>query len=302
MQIAAQLAISRAKLFWSLLGLNADQLEQPIWDDWSARKLIAHIGRWDAFEAERLQALIDGRIDETHSVNVDTINAEWAAKDADMTLDAAVAIVQKERNGFLNVIATADDDLLRSTITLPDGFELFAMQGINNSIEHDDDHAADIMKWRKENDLRPYATLGERSILVAAMRSGRNAVLAAYELAKDDVAIDDWRANDVLAHLVGWERYLISTVEQLESTPAFADPDSANAAFVKEFHGQAVLKPFKQLRRQSIGLAESADLTAKIANSNNATVYGFIAGYLGHDIEHADEMYGAWLKSQRTKR
>lgn len=305
-QIFTQLALSRVRLFQSLLGMNGEQLERPIWEDWSARKLLVHIGRWDAFEAERLQALIDGRVDETHSVNTDEINATWAAQDADLTLDAALAIVQKERNGFLNVIATADDDLLRSTVKLSDDFEIFATQGINNSIEHDDDHANDIITWRKANEIKRWGHIGERSVVIAALRASRNAVLTAAQLAADLEVEDGWSADGLIAHLAGWDQFILDAIQSGTMAHGLADADAINARFVEQWGGESATNSFKQLRKQLIGVAESAELDKIVENphesSRDLLVYEWLSGYVDHDMEHADELYGEWLRYSRQKK
>ncbi len=304
-QIFAQMALSRAKLFLQLFGLNAAQMEQPIGEDWSARKLLTHIGRWDAFEASRLQALIDGRIDETHSVDVDEINAKWAAQDADITLDGAIAIVQKERNGFLNVIASADDDLLRSTVKLSDDFEIFATKGINNSIEHDDDHAADISAWREANEMKRWGQVGARSVIVAALRASRNAVLTTAQLASNVAVEEGWSAEGLVAHLAGWDQFILDAIQSGETAHGLADADAINAKFVAKWGGESAVDSYKQLRRQLIAVAESADLTPIVANPHEParqfSVYDWLSGYVDHDLEHADELYGEWLRQTRTK-
>ncbi len=304
-QMIAQLALSRAKFCWSLLGLSAEQLEMPIWEDWSARKLLAHIGRWDAFEADRLQALIDGRLSDVHNAQVDQLNARWAANDTDLSLDAVVAILQKERNGFLRVIINADDKLLRSTVTLPNGAEIFATKGINNSIEHDDDHAADIIQWRETQHINDHEAIGARPVLSAALRASRNAILAVSDLItnQDEPIVDTWSVNAIAAHLAGWESYLLTTLQTERAVSIGANAAEINARFVTET--QNGLASYKKVRRQVITLAEQRDLSKMIAIADHhdraRTMYGWIAMYVEHDVEHADEMHGAWLRAKRTK-
>ena len=305
-QFLFQMHLNRAKLLHAMVGMNANQLEQPLWDDYSTRRVLPHIALWEGFEAQRLRLLIDGRLDEISWTPVDERNAAWHAQSAEISIDGSIAMLQKERNGLLNVLADAPDKLLQSTVKLGGDFELPVMKVVSNSIEHDEDHARDIEAWRQANDAEK-TSVGPRSILVAQLRATRNTLRSLFELiAGKALQIDNWTPTEVLAHIVGWEKLLLQTLES--NVLPGGEVDSTNQQFVDEHGDNSVdelMGLFTTCRKAVINAVEKmsdAQLAGGFENRPNYPVYRMIALGPAHDLEHIQELYTAWLIETRVKK
>ena len=306
-QFLFQLHMSRAELLHAMVGMNAEQLEQPLWDDYSTRRVLPHIALWEGFEAERLQLLIDGRLGEIAQTSVDERNAAWHRNSAEITLDGGIAMLQKERNGFLNVLANAPDKFLQSTVKLGER-EHFVMNAITYSIEHDDDHARDIQAWRKANDAEAHSE-GPRAILVAYLRATRKALRALFDLIDGvDIAIDEWTPKDILAHIAGWEALVLRSL-QTNRAHDISDTDPINHRMAGEAAKQSVdevWKTYADGRKAVVNYVESmsdAQLAQQFDNpeSWSDSVYQWVRIFPEHDLEHARELYTAWLIKTRVK-
>lgn len=180
------------------MGLPADALEQPLWEDWTLRRLLPHIARWEALEAERLQRVLEGRISDpalTEMIDTDAQNAVWHTQFAETPLAVGVAMLLKERNGLLNILGQMPDDLLQATVKLAPDLEIPVLMAVNNCIEHDEEHAADIWRWREAHG-HVADDNGPADLLVAALRAERKALLAALALSGGPPP------NELLAHLL----------------------------------------------------------------------------------------------------
>ena len=307
-QFLFQLHMSRAELLHAMVGMSAEQLEQPLWDDYSTRRVLPHIALWEGFEAERLQLLIDGRLGEISQTAVDERNAAWHRNSAEITIDGGIAMLQKERNSLLNVIANAPDKFLQSTCKLGEK-EYVIMNAITYSIEHDDDHARDIQAWRKANNAESM-TEGPRAILVAYLRATRKALRALFDLiAGSDITIDQWTPKDILAHIAGWEPLVLRSL-QTNHAHDISDTGPINHRLAGEAAEQsmdALLKSYAEGRQAVIHAVEkmsAAQLEQSFSNPENwaGSIYNWVRVFPEHDLDHARELYTAWLIKTRVKR
>ena len=307
-QFLFQMHMSRAELLHAMVGMSAEQLDQPLWDDYSTRRVLPHIALWEGFEAQRLQLLIDGRLGEISWTGVDERNAAWHRNSAEITIDGGIAMLQKERNGLLNVIANAPDKLLQSTVKIGE-HELTVMKVITNSIEHDDDHARDIQAWRKANDAEGNSG-GPRSVLVAYLRATRKALRALLDLIDGtEITIDEWMPKDILAHIAGWEPLVLRSLQENHAHD-ISDTDPINHRMAEEAAKKSVDEMWKRYakgRQAVINTVETmsdAQLAQQFDNpeSWSDSVYNWIRVFPEHDLDHARELYAAWLIKTRVKR
>lgn len=313
-QLLAQLALRRAVLLKSMLGVDAEGVNRPIWGDYAIRHILPHIARWEGFEAERLSLLRDGRLSEITWVESSERNAEWQKVYADITLEAGVAMLQKERNGLLNVLATVPDELLKATVTLTDDFQLPVLRCVSNSIEHDEEHARDIMAWRVENELQEDQQ-GSPAILLAAMKAARRAVGAMVELLSSaennskkntPITVDGWNINLLLAHLAGWENIILTTLQTGKRTRPAGHVDELNALFEAE----GAEKSRQELWERYRGVRGSAEKIVATSSKQylhtpileHHSPYLFACHHTAHDSEHLEEFYTAYLIHTRLKK
>lgn len=314
--LTLQLALQRALLFRQMIGLSDDALEKPLWDDYSIRRVLPHIALWDGFEAERLALLRDGRLDDITWTPVDERNAQWHAAYADTTVDAGVAMLQKERQGLLNVLDSVSDELLKATVSLSEDFQLPVLNCISSSVAHDETHAAEIAAWRsKENGLERWQN-GSQSILLAALKAGRRAlkalvftVVSAETSKKGPVIVGDWTIKETLGHLLGWEKNYHETMALGQTTLGGTDLHETNAGFVRdsaEMSIEDLWATFEATRRESEALLASLPIEKlhgpfQTRSKDIYSPYLWTCMLVGHDTDHLEEIYGAYLKYTRLK-
>ena len=313
-QLLAQLALRRAVLLKSMLGVDDEGVNRPIWDTYSIRHILPHIARWDGFEAQRLSLLRDGRLSDIHRVEPNERNLQWRQLYADMTLEAGVAMLLKERNGLLNVLESVPDQLLKATVTLSADFQLPVLRCVTNSIEHDQAHTQDIMAWRVENGLQEDLN-GSPAILLAAMKTARQAVQAMVALitsAENNskpptaITVDGWNVNSLLAHLAGWEKIILTTLQSGQRTRPEGHVDQLNAAF----ETIATTKSRRALWEDYQAVRRSAEKIVATSNQHylhtpilrHYSPYLFACHHTAHDSEHLEEFYTAYLIHTRTRK
>ncbi len=309
-ELINQLAFNRARFLRSLLGLPAEALEQPIWEDYSARRILPHIARWDGFEAHRLSVINQGRLDELTWIAVDERNQAWHDEHAEVSAENGIAMLLKERNALLNVLAGMPDDILQATLTLADGFELPVLSCVTNSIEHDAHHCDDISAWRTESQLEQIQG-GPPAILLANLKATRHAWQALFDLVGDrPIRVDGWQKKQILAHLSGWEQGGWASVDAGVEVVAYGSPEEANAAFVAD----SAEKSFPQLWQTFTTTRKKLETyvgnrSAEAINSDSIKTgsgkqispYRYISSYIEHDLAHLDELYNAYKLFIRTK-
>lgn len=183
-QLDFQLHYQRSALLAALAGLSGAALERYLWADWTPRGLLPHIARWEALETQRLRAALDGRWNAPvlqEMIDTDTQNAAWHAQDAATPLATGVAMLLKERNGLLNVLTEMPDAVLQATVKVAADVEIPVLEALNNCIEHDEEHADDLWRWRQANGMADDVA-GPTDVLMAALRAERKAVAAALAL------------------------------------------------------------------------------------------------------------------------
>lgn len=314
-EIVAQQTLQRARLLRSMLGLTDSALDQPLWDDYSIRRLLPHIALWDGYETERLSLIRDGRIDELGWMPVDERNAAWHAAYAETSVDAGVAMLQKERASFRNVLETVPDELLKSTLMLNDDFALPVMSCVSNSIEHDEHHTNDIQAWRESNGLARWQN-GQQSILLAALKASRRAlqamralIVSAETKKKGPLLIEGWSLKATLAHLGGWEKNVALSLQAGSDQRPDQDSDSLNAEFVKSAENKSleqVWNEYETARRAVetfVRQRSTTDLYKAFPNRRDDinTFYLWICLHVAHDVDHLNEMHSAHLMYTRLR-
>ena len=132
--------------------LSPEQMTAPaLFDGWSVKDLIAHIGAWERTAASVFAALLRGQqpgFELDQNFSVDELNAHFFAEYHTQSLDDVLAGEQAAYRSFLDLVEGA------SEADLFDASRFAWMQGdpfvdwvAANTYEHYDEHLADLAAW-----------------------------------------------------------------------------------------------------------------------------------------------------------
>jgi hypothetical protein len=173
----AHLAIERVRFFEQLTGLDERTLaESPVFDDWTAKDLLAHVAAWDELFTERMRLVLAGRQGEIASVEPDERNPAIHAERRDWTLDQAVRACEQARAAALEVMAQASDEELHRQRQFPWGGASLRLW-MQWRAEHDANHAADLARWRQGGQPQGIAPTNERQDNLSASTPTRTTTL-----------------------------------------------------------------------------------------------------------------------------
>jgi hypothetical protein len=227
--LSARLAAERTHLLLQLEGLDETTLTSYPLGPWPAAVLLAHLAYWDAFYADRLSKLIDGRRNELQPIDsVDSTNAAVVERLAQARFDEALATCLKERRNFLAVLGRAPDELLRQRTRLGPGWRVTPLMWVRWRYRHDAAHGAELARRRRELPpnhpslraihralLRPILGLARREFLALA------ALVPPRERESRSV-VGVWTLKQVIGHISDYERL---GVIALRAVAAGREPD-----------------------------------------------------------------------------
>ncbi len=307
----ARLHAERARLLWGLVGVPAATLTTlPIWDDWTAQDVLAHIGWWDGLVAHWLAQLAGGRevTDAPDSLEaLDARNADWLAHHRPLSLDVALALCLKERQAYLNALAQLPDATLHTHPIASLGRETTPLLWVRLRYRHDRMHAEEIAAWRARSDL-PRRAVGPAALLLAATRAARRELRALIDLLPPAERATrplwgDQPLTGLLAHLIGWDVYarqglLQRAAPAWEDAPTFAAFNARSVAAYGHLAWDALWALFQTTRQQLLEAAGALDEAAwaepfHTPAGNIPTLYHWLAIWPHHEMEHAADLRAA---------
>jgi hypothetical protein len=156
-QLIDHLRTARAELLATMDGLPPDTLLRPyVVGMWSLKDLMAHLVAW---ESELITALAGigtpRRI--PHIVQIedfDEFNEDQYRSNVRRPLDAIQEDFQGVHKHLIKAIETIDEAVLNDTrrFAWMEGEPLWTLIA-DNGYEHEREHAADVRRWRTENNL-----------------------------------------------------------------------------------------------------------------------------------------------------
>ncbi len=315
-QLKARLATERARFLLQYRGLNEDVLcDQLVIDEWTPKDLLPHIGLWDAFIANRMQMVTNGRLPEIKDLGDDGMarrNAALQAQYKPVPLEQALAICLKERGGFNAMLKHISDDDLHQKITLPWGWQSQMSLWATWRYQHDADHTNELLAWRQQLPQELLRQAGPKYLLHAILNATRKAFVSHVPLIADsdrDVlpVCGSWTLKDLIGHLTDWEKVGIDGMVQLakgqlpEFDEAIANFDIFNnqkAAARREQSWAFVIADFNETRQELLDLLEEIP-AAMMSQSFQApwgsqvTPYYFVTIFAGHEMEHVADVQRA---------
>ncbi len=305
-RLLARLAAERARLLWQLIGLDKSTLtEPPVFDDWTAKDLLAHIAAWDELFAERIERIVAGREKEIASVDLDARNAALHAEHKNWSLEKAVKLCTTARQEFLATLTQLSDEEFHRQRRMPWG-ETSARVWTEWRARHDAAHTADMAAWRETLELE--SKTGPKDVLLAALVAAREELLAAAALIPPEErtsrpACGEWTLKDVLAHMADWEwlgvealRYMAAgqppQVEHVKDIDAW---NRARAEARRDQPWDDVWADFYAAREALLKILEGmsqADLARSfpLPWGSKGTAYWSACVYIAHDREHAEDL------------
>jgi hypothetical protein len=138
----------------SFKGLGPDALlESGVIGDWSIKDLIAHVSFW---KAELIQVLFNAKHGTTppfigQTRDIDAMNAQFHQESQARTADQILA----DYHGVSKQLLRRIEELPEKDFGNPDRFPWLKNEPLErwvavDSYEHEDEHAAQILSWRKK--------------------------------------------------------------------------------------------------------------------------------------------------------
>jgi hypothetical protein len=153
--ILIQLTESREKILAAIENLSEEEMIQPgMGSGWSIKDLLVHLTRWEAELVKLLWQAGQGiRPTTMHfsQLEVDEINQRWYAESRSRPLD----LVLKDFHGVRTQTIRRVKDLTEQALTDPQHYPWLDGQPLwewiaGDSYEHEAEHIADMLSWRKK--------------------------------------------------------------------------------------------------------------------------------------------------------
>lgn len=153
-EIIQTLEESRENFLDAIEDLSDDEMEEPVFDQWTAKDILAHITMW---EAELVKLLFQARQGIKPSTvhfskeSVDERNEKWYRQNKDRSLEQVLDDFHGVRNQTIRRVEAYSDKELNdpNRYTWQEGTPLWRWIA-SDSFEHENEHAAQIWAWREE--------------------------------------------------------------------------------------------------------------------------------------------------------
>lgn len=304
--LMADLAAERAGLLWQAVALDEGALTgSPVFDDWTAKDLLAHVAAWDDMFAGCIELVLAGREDEIEGVDLDANNARWHAERAAWPVARAVEACVTARDGFLAAAARLPDEAFYQRRAVPWGASSVC-QWAQWRAWHDAAHAGELAAWREEQDLA--RVCGPKPVLVAALDAAREELLAAAALIPPEERASRpvcgrWILRDVLGHIADWEWIGVGGLRQMAAGQAplvehIDDIEAWNQAHYEARRDQSWEEVWLDLHAVRAELLEVLGGMSQTALSQShhfpwgqeGTAHRWVSVFVEHDRDHARDL------------
>jgi uncharacterized damage-inducible protein DinB len=299
----ARLATARADLLFSVLGLEEAVMSSvPVGGDWTAKDMLAHVAAWEAWTVGRLNMALSGRSGEMVGVEAETENPRIHAERKDWPLCRTLAELARTHAGLLTALQAANEEDLERRYAAPWG-KVRPNRWLEMLVEHDQEHAASILTWRKAAGLEEQR-LGPGCVLLTALSAAREELLAWAALIppeqRDSAAVcGAWTLRDVLAHVTDWELCVLDCLAAKAAGQMagldYGEEEEWNTVHAAARQGQSwdvIWADLTGTRRQldaAVSALDDADLMRPTPSAWDPqdTAYAWVRACANHDREHA---------------
>jgi len=306
----ARMAAARSSLLWQLAELDETTLTSTaVFEDYTAKDLLAHTGYWDWFNTERIRLVLDGRENEIPSLDegggIETRNAERQKVHQGWSLGDALTYFERSRESFLETYARVPDETLHRKRRLHWAWETSMVEWVRWRWEHDNDHREDLRNWR--HDGQTENKVGPKSILLAIMKSNRDEILGLVNLVspgeRETRPIEGvWTLKDILGHLDDWEQIGLDEIQwalggaSVSKRDFSSYPETWNDSLAEARKDQVweeVWEGFNRTHAELISLVEGLtqdDLAQPFVSEWSKMLYDWLLDFPEHDRDHAIEI------------
>lgn len=294
------MAAARARLFHSLLGIDEQTLiTLPVFANWTAANLLAHIGEYDLIFRERLVRLQNGQA--ITPIDVELHNVGLLQRVGGRSLGESVAYCEESRAAFLDALANINEAQLDEPLTIGD-YTYPPRWWVERRAGHDDDHTRDLEHW-KAGLVVPADACETRAILAATMRAAHAEFLTSLTFLTESEretreVCGVWTAKDVLGHLADWDRRTLHRINRhhsdIEGLDSFEDIDALNAAMQSRHADEswATVWAYAEQQRRAV-MDELAQNELCEPAGYYPTVYQALWMLAEHYMEHAATLRAA---------
>ncbi len=238
-EIISDLGFARSQLLKAIDGLSQRELTQvPVYPGWTVKDILAHIIGWDHRVITTLPLILQNRVGEIPSVEVDEHNRASLAAWGDRPITELLAEIEATHGQIASILSAIDHreiDLRRErngrTITI-------RSYVINIMTEHERQHAFEIEQWRKSLD-----GMIEPEVLKESLARSREEFLALITGLDEPDLLDKkaegpWSVKDIVGHLADWEWRMLGAARHIydpsvpEVPPVGGDVDDWNELLV----------------------------------------------------------------------
>jgi hypothetical protein len=153
-EIIQTLEDSRENFLDAIESLSEEEMEKPVFDQWSVKDILAHITMW---EAELVKLLFQARQGIKPSTvhfskeSVDKRNEKWYRQNKDRSLEQVLDDFYGVRNQTIRRVEAYSNKELNdpNRYTWQQGTPLWRWIA-SDSFVHENEHAAQIWAWREE--------------------------------------------------------------------------------------------------------------------------------------------------------
>ncbi|MDX1993472.1 MAG: DinB family protein [bacterium] len=302
--LVAWLAAERGRLLRELLGIDERALTTvPVFSNWTATNLLAHIGDYDRVFAERIELVLNGNPERIEPIDdLDVNNVPLHERIRHWSLEASVDYLEGMRRKFLSALEYFPDEDLDRDIPVSWGTAR-VRTWIEWRHKHDFGHADDLRAWREKYAYDGWN--GPKAILLATIRAARADLLATMTLVpkaerETRLVCGEWTLKDVAGHMADWTTYFLGCVAimQGENPPdGWEQPedeaDAYNARRQAARRDQPWIQVWAEFNARYSTLRECLEkLTDEQINQQQVTtpyasIYECAWSSLEHDLDHA---------------
>ncbi len=308
-ELLARLAAERANLLLRLEGLDEATLSRaPAAGGRTAAELLAYLAYCEAHAADRFGKLAGDRSDEIQPLSGS--DEAMPAHFAGILFDEALALLLKERRGFLLALGLVDDEQLNRPATLRAGRRETPRRWAARLYRRDAAHATALARWRATmppND--PVLRVIHRALLRPILALSRREFLALASLVPaaewETQALEgSWTLKQMIGHLADYEGLGVVALKAIaaEREPVYKTPildfeafnDARGAAWGEETWNE-VWANYLANRRALLLIVDtlSDEALARPFPApwlETTTACGFLLDMAQHEQEHADAL------------
>lgn len=309
--VLINLAVERARLYESLLGISADELESArVCGDWSPRDVLAHLVARErlVYDAVRYLRAKQSAPPHPEAADRDAYSAKavavWRTKPLKELLEA-LAIAHRQLAVAIAGSSQAQLDLVQP---VESGHESM-VDLVTTVFQHDAEHAAQIRAGRPPS--RP-DEVGPKALLQHALDASRSALMTLVDVVpmsqRESLPVTGtWTLRDVAGHLADWDALVVEATMAMEANQRITWEQIDYGEGWNQFHAaarsdqswQRVFRDFVDVRGTVVTeLAERVmepDLGRRLPSpwGGQMSWYVCLAIPCRHDMEHVAALL-AW--------